>query len=258
MAHDHLHAVREYELREALGWFPPVAGEGKATRVLELGAGTGYQAALLEGLGYRVTAVELPSSAYASSRVFPVIDYDGQRLPFDDGSFDVVFSSNVLEHVPDIDGTLAEVYRVLAPGGVALHILPTPAWRAWTTLAHVPWLVSRALSGVGPARGPAPGSGASAPAPRSAWRDLLPSRHGERGNVLTEVLFFSRGWWRRRFAAAGFSVPADRAVGLFYTGCMVLGGAWGIESRSRWATYLGSACRIYRVVPADTGGRSGA
>lgn len=258
MTHDHLHAVREYELREALRWFPPVGGPANPPRVLELGAGTGYQAALLDALGYRVTAVELPSSAYATSRVFRVIDYDGRRLPFDDGSFDVVFSSNVLEHVPDIDGMLVEIRRVLAPGGYALHVLPTPAWRLWTTLAHLPWLVARVLARVGRTRRPATGSGAQEPVGRSPWRDLFPSRHGERGNVLTEMFFFSRTWWRRRFEAAGFSIPADRTVGLFYSGCMVLGSSWGIEGRSRWSRYLGAACRIYRVVPADTRVKSGA
>lgn len=221
--------------------------------MLELGAGTGYQAALLAALGYRVTAVELPSSAYAASRVFPVIDYDGRRLPFADGSFDVVFSSNVLEHVPDIDGMLAEVRRVLAPAGVALHVLPTPAWRAWTTLAHLPWLISRAMARLGHAGAAGPVAGAPGAERRNPWRDLVPSRHGERGNVLTETLFFSRRWWRGKFRAAGFTVEADRAAGLFYTGCMVLGGAWSVEDRSRWSRWLGSACRIYRTAPCAAG-----
>lgn len=258
MAHDHLHAVREHELREALRWFPPAGAGSAAPTVLELGAGTGHQAAILEGLGYRVTAVELPSSAYAASRVFGVIDYDGRRLPFDDGAFNVVFSSNVLEHVSDIDGMLAEIRRVLAPGGVALHVLPTPAWRVWTTLAHLPWLVSRAVARLRPAGVRAGEAGGPAPGRNSPWRDLLPSRHGERGNVITEALYFSRSWWRRRFLAAGFSVPADRAACIFYTGCMVLGHSWGVAGRARWSRWLGSACRIYRTVPLNTGGRADA
>jgi SAM-dependent methyltransferase len=46
------------------------------------------------------------------------------RMPFDDGSFDFVFASHVLEHVPDDEAAIAEVARVLRPGGVAL--LPVP------------------------------------------------------------------------------------------------------------------------------------
>lgn len=40
------------------------------------------------------------------------------RLPFDDGSFDVVFSKDALLHVPDKDALFADIFRVLKPGGV--------------------------------------------------------------------------------------------------------------------------------------------
>lgn len=45
-------------------------------------------------------------------------------LPFADGSFDVVFASHVLEHIPDDHAAIAEIWRVLRPGGRA--ILPVP------------------------------------------------------------------------------------------------------------------------------------
>src|SRR5690606_35934276 len=249
MAHEHLHKLRKHELDEALRGFPPIRLGQAAPRVLELGAGTGYQALQLEQLGYKVTAVDLPSSAYAVARVFEVIDFDGRHLPFGDGTFDVVFSSNVLEHVADLDNILAEIRRVLAPGGVAIHVLPTPTWRAWTTLAHLPWVVKRVVSHLRARQPlvarPATGTG------RSAWRDLVPSRHGERGNVLTEMLYFSRTWWRKQFAAASFKLVSDRPAGIFYTGCSIFGGAWGMDVRRRHSGWLGSACRIYEMAATE-------
>ena len=50
--------------------------------------------------------------------------YEGAVLPFEDARFDAVFSSQVLEHVPDIDVSLAELCRVLKPGGQLLVTLP--------------------------------------------------------------------------------------------------------------------------------------
>jgi ubiquinone/menaquinone biosynthesis C-methylase UbiE len=44
----------------------------------------------------------------------------GERLPFEDGSFDAILSLDVFEHVQDVSGVMAECRRVLAPGGMLL------------------------------------------------------------------------------------------------------------------------------------------
>jgi len=48
---------------------------------------------------------------------------DGERLPFHDASFDVVYSNGVLHHTPDTAGAIREIHRVLRPGGVAKVML---------------------------------------------------------------------------------------------------------------------------------------
>jgi SAM-dependent methyltransferase len=47
------------------------------------------------------------------------------RLPFPDGWFDLVVNNQVMEHVEDLDAALAEIHRVLKPGGVALSLFPS-------------------------------------------------------------------------------------------------------------------------------------
>ena len=47
------------------------------------------------------------------------VTYDGERMPFPDEHFDVVFSWGVMEHVNDVPAVLSEIKRVLKPGGVA-------------------------------------------------------------------------------------------------------------------------------------------
>jgi SAM-dependent methyltransferase len=58
---------------------------------------------------------------------------DGLRLPFADGSFDRVVCSEVLEHVPDYGAMLAEIRRVLRPGGICVVSVPRwfPEWVCW-------------------------------------------------------------------------------------------------------------------------------
>ena len=63
---------------------------------------------------------------------------DGVRLPFRDGTFDLVFSHSVIEHVSDADGYLRECHRVLRPGGVLyLSTAPTLSLAG----AHLPRLL---------------------------------------------------------------------------------------------------------------------
>lgn len=77
-------------------------------------------------------------------------------LPFDDNSFSVVISDQVFEHVSDYQTVLAEIRRVMKPGGVSLHIFPS-RWRPiephlFIPLGGVfrpkPWLWLWALLGV--------------------------------------------------------------------------------------------------------------
>src|SRR5438874_9484175 len=122
--------VRGLELMRLREYLPSTG------RVLDFGAGAGQQALRLQELGFDVDAVDLVSSPHAEKRVFGVTTYDGQNLPFPDAHFDVVMSSNVLEHVQNLPATLRELARVLKPGGTMLHVLPSSSWRLWSTLAE--------------------------------------------------------------------------------------------------------------------------
>lgn len=229
------HQVRQHEAAFLAGYLP--AGSS----ILEIGAGTGEQAAYFSRRGFAVKAIDLPTSEYSRHRVFEVEDYDGRHIPFPDASFDVVFSSNVLEHIPDLPGMLAEMRRVLRPGGYCVHAMPTPAWRIGTAVAGY----ADAVLFVGR-------KGKALPAGRllrGAAARMIPRRHGVRGNSLTELWLFRARSWRRVFAENGYDVLDERPMGLFYTGYHVLGERLTVRTRESAARILGSACRMYIVAP---------
>lgn len=248
---EHLNALRVAEMEVVGRYLPPRA------RLLEVGAGTGQQAMMLAAMGHEVSAIEIPDSNYQGNRLFPIQDYDGRQIPFGDAGFDVVFSSNVLEHVPDLVQMHREIRRVLRPGGFALHVLPTHAWRFWTTLSAFPAGLQYAGT-LGRQLVPRPTL-----SPR-AWANLARAwalaarhlaapfgqrRHGERGNLVSETWLFHPSWWRRNFAENGFAVVEEAPMGLFYTGNMVFGTGWPLERRAALAQRLGSACHIFKLVP---------
>jgi len=247
---EQLNVIRAAEIVEVAPHIPLRA------RVLEIGAGTGQQALELQRRSFDVNAIEVADSAYASARVFPVIDYDGVHIPFPSENFDVIFSSNALEHVRDLTGLHAEIHRVLKPSGIAIHVLPTHAWRFWSTLSSFvsgPIYLSSALRRMLPgSRDRRSVSRAWYEAIRALGAAVLQPRHGERGFGLAELWLFHPRWWRRNFECNGFALLYDKPMGLFYTGSMVFGARLSLERRARLAQILGSSCHLYVMRPIET------
>jgi ubiquinone/menaquinone biosynthesis C-methylase UbiE len=111
------------KLRKALGGWPaePFAD------ALEIGAGTGYFSLNLLQLGAieRATATDispgmlstLKGNARALGLKVRTVECEAERLPFEDGRFDLVFGHAVLHHIPDLERGFSEFHRVLRPGG---------------------------------------------------------------------------------------------------------------------------------------------
>jgi ubiquinone/menaquinone biosynthesis C-methylase UbiE len=124
----------ERTARQALAEVERLLGRPLRTgeRVLDAGCGTGYLAAGLRRArpDLLVAGTDLSTGMLTTARdagAGPLVQADAGRLPFADGSFDVVAARGVLHHLPDVTAALAEWRRVLAPGGaVVLLSEPTP------------------------------------------------------------------------------------------------------------------------------------
>lgn len=99
---------------------------GKA--ILDLGCGGGFMSEAIAGRGGIVSGLDPAAEAIAIAQAHAAsqglnIAYragTGESLPYADESFDAVVCVDVLEHVTDLDRVLAEVHRVLKPGGLFL------------------------------------------------------------------------------------------------------------------------------------------
>jgi demethylmenaquinone methyltransferase / 2-methoxy-6-polyprenyl-1,4-benzoquinol methylase len=113
--------------REALSLQP---GE----RCLDLGAGTGVSTAELAKSGADVVGVDfsLEMLKHHQDRQVPLVNADALRLPFADDAFNAVTGSFFIRNVVDLDACLAEIRRVLAPGGrMVLCEVSRPVWKPY-------------------------------------------------------------------------------------------------------------------------------
>jgi len=94
---------------------------------LDLGCGTGLTLKLLGEKGYTPTGLDASPLALRHARSAsgaPCLRGSADRLPLRDASFGLVTALDVLEHLPDDGAALAEIRRVLMPGGTLLVSVP--------------------------------------------------------------------------------------------------------------------------------------
>ena len=236
-----LHLVRAKEFEAALAYFPADSGAG----VLEIGSGTGYIFGKCRERYPDSVGLEVAGSSYQF--VDPRITlYDGRVLPFPDNVYDVVFSSHVLDHVAEIEAFVEEIARVLKPGGVAIHIIPSPTWRILTSLFHYFAVAKIALALLRPsARGSVKAQARGRTKAELAKFLLYAPRHGEFGNVLTEGYYFSRYRWNRLFAASSLELVAQAGIGFVYWGRDVFQLALPLSVRTALASLIGASSNLY-------------
>ncbi|MBX3405465.1 MAG: class I SAM-dependent methyltransferase [Phycisphaeraceae bacterium] len=107
----------------------PAAGIAPGARVLDLGCGCGEFSGFFKELGYEAEGIDISANAVEyARRNHPGPAYHVGEvqtlLPARAGAFDAVFSSEVIEHLFDVEGYLRSINRLLKPRGVL--VLTTP------------------------------------------------------------------------------------------------------------------------------------
>lgn len=126
-AKDYLeHSEKRYELEPEILDFAKF-DSFKDLKTLEVGVGLGADHQKLAEAGAKLHGIDLTERAINhTKRRFELIGLssllqvaDAEKLPFEDNSFDAVYSWGVIHHSPNTTGALQEIFRVLKPGGFA-------------------------------------------------------------------------------------------------------------------------------------------
>ena len=147
--------VKSYMLQKKIGWIEekkPAKGE-----ILDLGAGTGDFLAEAKKNGWEVAGVEPNEGArkLAAEKGVRLLEDTSE---FSEHSFDVISMWHVLEHVPDLDEQIKELYRLLKPDGLLIIAVPnfnsddakkySESWAAYDVPRHLYHFSKKAIKNI--------------------------------------------------------------------------------------------------------------
>jgi len=193
------------------------------SKALEIGAGNGYQSKIIIDICDKLIATDMNSDRLYSADKHPKIELlalDAETIgaSFDRESFDFIYSSNLMEHLPDVDLCLKGCHQVLKDDGIAINILPNPNWRLLSSVLHYPVKIMRIfdylLLRLGSSGSDAQvkktkpqGNNLKVTRGRRLFLDLLiPPPHGVSDNSFSEIFAFRKKIWKRTFERNNFEV----------------------------------------------------
>ena len=109
-------------------------------KVLDLGAGEGSSSYRLSSISDGVVAADYDLSRLSrieSDKVDKIV-CDAEYLSFKEKQFDLIFSSNLLEHVPDPNLVLRNIYRILSDDGILIITVPNRIWKILSLIFFYP------------------------------------------------------------------------------------------------------------------------
>lgn len=209
--------VRKSELDTALEIFP----SQNNLHILEIGGRDGYQANIISKKGHSVTSIDI-------NPIYPqfhtVQKGTINQLDFKENSFDIIYSSNMLQELQDIEEAFNEIKRVLKEDGLIIHIVPTTWWSLITNFWHyckIPKYLIKSnkfkrifnsnLKKVDIKQNSKPKSSTK------NLKQLFLHPLGANASFIHEIIYFSKIYWKKLFEKNGFKVIEQKNCPYFYS-----------------------------------------
>ncbi|MGC4100317.1 class I SAM-dependent methyltransferase [Ferruginibacter sp.] len=210
------YSMRYEEFVKFYNYFP----EKHFSSALEIGCGIGYQSAFLSVISDHLVASDIDfgsmikhSRGLELTRDFieqvgvtnvTVVNANAEKLPFPDNSFDMIYSSYAFQYVPNKPEALAEIKRVLRPGGYFFCILPSTGNRITTTKNYYKAACKKMLNWPFQKKNSTSKKDATVSGEmntkKSSHTRLLPPPDDEANSFMKELLIYSPAKWTKLFA----------------------------------------------------------
>jgi len=206
-----LHTIREKEIE----FIHDLFDNCKHKSILELGCGDGFQSILIKKYFNKIISTDLNKNRMNFELIkqgieMEVLDAElvGENYPKD--SFDFIFSSNMLEHLPNYFNCLKGIHHILKNDGIAIIILPNTLWRISGIILHYPHKFRNLIKNIlGKRKKHEEATGNNIKISKKSNRLLnllFPKAHGAYNNSVIELYEFSKYKWKKAFLKSGFQI----------------------------------------------------
>lgn len=211
-----IHYIRKEELLNVMKIFP----NPENSKILELGGGDGYLAKVISEKGYNVTSLDMNPWHPLE---FPVKKIDGKNIPFPSDTFDLIFTSQVISHVEDLNAFFNEIKRVLKKNGVIIHIVPSSYWAIITNFWHYVLLPKKIIDIFRGSHKQSKNHHTEVEIQKKnrnskIVNNLFLHPLGTSPSFLHEIFYFSKKEWLKLFEKNGFSIIRIEKTHLLYSG----------------------------------------
>jgi ubiquinone/menaquinone biosynthesis C-methylase UbiE len=196
--------VREREF-EAISRSLTERNLSRVSFMLDVGTGTGIQTELFERLYPEVEVISI-DIARETAGSHPTVIASCEDIPFRSGTFQLCFSSCVIEHIKNRKLGLEEMARVTSASGLIVGIIPNVAWKLYQfAFMFVDFLFRNGASFPSPA---------DQSRPRRFPRNMI---HGEFDSNLSELKQYTKKSWMTLFEEAHMEIVSSSYVDLAYS-----------------------------------------
>lgn len=235
----YIHLIRDIEIRILRKYF----GNRKFIYGIEIGAGDGYQSKLLLNLVTKLVCTELNNERLLLSDnqniQFRHIDAENIDKFYPSQTFDFIYSSNLLEHIPNVNATLQGLYKIATSNSISVHILPNSMWSFLHVLLHYPniiiskYLKLLKLNDLKKNKYFNNNIKSANKKRTKISAIVLPKPHGVSKNCFVELFYFNRRTWIKIFSQNHFRVEK------ILTGPITSGYGFGFDKLRNFFTFCG-------------------
>lgn len=186
----------------------------KGTRILEIGCGSGIQSTFLSEKSDFVVSSDIELKDVKFGKLC-LIRCAGEYLPFKNGSFDIVYSSNVLEHMKDRILALRETRRVLGGEGTFVCVVPTSTWKILDVIMHYFRIICVIVSRLKRKRQVLAMENKRPSRISEKIRYLTPAVHGEYKGIAEEIIAYQERNWVHLLEVGNFNVYKIKKLFLY-------------------------------------------